>query len=118
MSVVSLTFVHDISRYFGDLDENGLRIPASAARLAASSDLPAVRPAASLYSAMFQRASAQTGQRKLTAEAAAALVDWLEPEHRAEATRLLLAGERLAQESVGLSYLSSHHEWLEGFRSI
>jgi hypothetical protein len=101
-------------RYFGDLDENGLRIPANASMLAESAGLPSVRPATGLYHAMFQRARGQAGQRKLTAEAAAGLSAWLDPEHREAASTLLTAGERLAQEAVGLSYLSQHDDWLEG----
>jgi hypothetical protein len=101
-------------RYFGDLDENGLRIPANASALAESAGLPSVRPATGLYSAMFRRAIGQSGQRKLTAEGAAVLSGWLDVEHQAEATQLITAGERLAQEAVGLSYLSEHKDWLEG----
>ena len=32
------------------------------------------------------------------------------------AAKLLTAGERLAQEAVGLSYVSRHDDWLEGLR--
>ena len=69
-------------RYFGDLDENGLRVPANAATLAAGVGLPPIRPATGLYGAMFQRASPQAGQRKLATEACDGLVDWLDAEHR------------------------------------
>ena len=101
-------------RYFGDLDENGLRIPANASTLAESDGLPMVRPATGLYGVMFQRAHGQAGQRKLTDGAAMALSEWLDPEQRDAAAKLLTAGERLAQEAVGLSYLSGNEEWLEG----
>jgi hypothetical protein len=100
-------------RYFGDLDENGLRIPFNGSALAESIGLPSVRPATGLYSAMLWRGRAQAGQRKVTAEAAAVLSAWLDPGHREAATSLLLAGKRLAQEAVGLSYLSNHDGWLE-----
>jgi hypothetical protein len=63
---------------------------------------------------MFRRALGQAGQRKVTTETAAALSGWLDPEHREAAVKLLTAGERLAQEAAGLSYLSRHEDWLEG----
>lgn len=104
-------------RYFGDLDENGLRVPANAAALAASAGLPLVRPAVGLYGAMFRRGAPQLGQRKLSTEAAADLARWLGPDHHAQAEQLLMTGERLAQEAVGLSYLSRHDDWLEDLRN-
>lgn len=104
-------------RYFGDLDENGLRVPANAAALAARTGLPPVRPAAGLYGVMFRRGVPQPGQRKLSSEAAADLASWLGPDHHAQAVQLLVTGERLAQEAVGLSYLSRHDDWLEDLRN-
>ena len=104
-------------RYFGDLDENGLRAPANAAALAASVGLPLVRPADGLYRVMFRQGTPQPGQRKLPAEAAAYLARWLGPDQRGQATRLLVTGERLAQEAVGLSSLSRHDDWLEDLRN-
>jgi hypothetical protein len=100
-------------RYFGDLDENGLRIPASATILAQGAGLPAVSPATGLYAAMLRLAHRQAGQRKVPIEAAADLSTWLDPAHRETAVKLLSAGERLAQEAVGLSYLLRHHDWLD-----
>ena len=104
-------------RYFGDLDENGLRTPANAAALAASASLPPVRPTTGLYGVLFRRGTPQPGQRKLPTESAADLARWLGPEHHAQAARLLVSGERLAQEAVGLSYLSRHDDWLEDLRN-
>jgi hypothetical protein len=104
-------------RYFGDLDENGLRVPVNAAALAAGAGLPLVRPAAGLYNVMLRRGSPQPGQRKLSPEATADLASWLGPDHHAQAARLLTEGERLAQEAVGLSYLSRHKDWLDGLRN-
>jgi hypothetical protein len=104
-------------RYFGDLDENGLRMPSNAAALAANVGLPPVRPAAGLYDVMFRRGAPQPGQRKLSREAAVGLVSWLESDRHAQAVRLLMMGERLAQEAVGLSYLSGHDDWMEDLRN-
>jgi hypothetical protein len=105
-------------RYFGDLDENGLRVPANAAALAASADLPPVRPATGLYGVLFRRGTPQPGRRRLPTESAADLARWLGAEHHAQAARLLLSGERLAQEAVGLSYLSRHDDWLEDLHNF
>lgn len=103
-------------RYFGDLDENGLRVPANAATLAGSAGLPVVRPATGLYRAMFRRGVPRSGQRSLSLETANGIASWLEPEQRARAVDLLVRGERLAQEAVGLSYLSQHDDWLASLR--
>jgi hypothetical protein len=115
-SVLSISRLgHSISavRYFGDLDENGLRVPMSAATLAHNEGLPAVTPATGLYAALLRRGVPQPGQRKLTPDAAAGLVSWLDPEHRSAAERLLVGGSRMAQEAVGLSCLSRQNGWLE-----
>jgi hypothetical protein len=103
-------------RYFGDLDENGLRIPASAGRTAEGSGLLPVRPAAGLYGAMFSRGKPQPGQRRVPSDSATSLAAWLAPAHREEAVRLLCDGYRLAQEWVGLSYLSGSGDWLRDLR--
>lgn len=100
-------------KYFGDLDENGLRVPANAAVLAANAGLPSIHPATGLYKVMLQRGMPQPGQRKLSYDAAADLASWLGPSHQAHAVQLLMTGGRLAQEAVGLSYLSQHDAWLE-----
>jgi hypothetical protein len=103
--------------YFGDLDENGLRIPASASLTAQGAGLPAVRPAAGLYSAMFAQGEPQAGQRRVPVDTATSLVAWLDPGHREGAAALLSGGLRLAQEWVGLSHLSRSADWLHRFRS-
>jgi hypothetical protein len=103
--------------YFGDLDENGLHIPASASLTAQGAGLPAVLPAAGLYSAMLDRGKPQPGQRRVAADTAASLVAWLNPAHRERASGLLSGGHRLAQEWVGLSYLRRSDDWLRGIHS-
>jgi hypothetical protein len=103
-------------RYFGDLDEKGLRVPSNAATLASSVGLPPVRPASSLYDAMFRRAEPQQGQRKLAQATAVELTRWLAPDHQPDAVQFLTAGERVAQEAVGLSYLSRSDDWLDELR--
>ena len=101
-------------RYFGDLDEIGLRVPGNAATLAAVEGLPSVYPASGLYAAMLRLGISQPGQRTVRREAANGLAAWLAEDHRQDAIRLLLSGERLAQEAVGMAYLSRHDDWLSG----
>lgn len=103
-------------KYFGDLDEKGLRVPLNASALAASTRLPTVHPASGLYGAMFRRAAPQHGQRKLSNGSSVDIAQWLAPEHQPDAVQLLTSGERLAQEAVGLSYLSRSDDWLTGLR--
>jgi Wadjet protein JetD, C-terminal len=98
-------------RYFGDLDRVGLRIPASASELAVTSGLPPVLPAVELYDALLEVGRPQPGQPRLTEPAARHLVRWLDPIHRGRVRHLLDAGERLAQEAVGLRYLLGHDNW-------
>jgi hypothetical protein len=101
-------------RYFGDLDEIGLRVPGNATALAVTEGLPPIYPAPGLYAAMLRLGSSQPGQRSVRREAASGLAAWLAEEHRQDAIRLLVSGERLAQESVGLAYLSRNDDWLSG----
>jgi hypothetical protein len=103
-------------RYFGDLDENGLRIPANASTVAQAEGLTPVVPAPGLYDALLQRGVRRQGQRQLLPDAAAKLAGWLDPPRRAAAATLLTDGARMAQEAVGLSYLTSHEDWLVGIR--
>jgi len=99
-------------RYFGDLDENGLRIPANASTIAQSEGLTPVVPASGLYRALLQRGVRQHGQRRLLLETVDKLVSWLDPTQRMAAGTLLTEGARIAQEAVGLSYLTAHDDWL------
>jgi len=111
LSIARLSHLIAEVRYFGDVDENGLRVPASAAVLAAAEGLPPIRPATGLYDALLGVGVPQAGQRQVTPAAAADLVNWLDEDHREPVEELLLAGERLAQEAVGLAYLSQHDQW-------
>jgi hypothetical protein len=112
MSIAALSHpISDIA-YFGDLDAKGLQVPANADRLAATVGLPRIRPAASLYTALQQTGVPQPGQPALQADTAAQLCTWFDPQHRDWAIAALVSGIRLAQEAVGLAYLTSHHDWL------
>lgn len=98
-------------RYFGDLDRNGLRIPANASDVAVACGLPQVQPAVQLYDALFHLGRPQPSGAVVDEPTAAQLVRWLHPAHRDQAAHLLQSGQRLAQEAVGLSYLLSRDDW-------
>ena len=87
-------------------------MPSNADRLSAAYRLPPVRPAAGLYSALERVGTHQDGQPRLTAATAAQLSSWLEPQHREWAVAALAGGTRIAQEAIGLAYLTDHDDWL------
>ena len=98
--------------YFGDIDPQGLAIPARATAVAIRVGLPPVEPAAGLYELLFAhgRPARYEGGAVDPAEGAA-LVSWLPLELRTPAAALLQRGERLAQEWVGAELLSRERGW-------
>ncbi len=100
--------------YFGDLDADGLRIPAAAAALAASEGLPPVRPAAGLYRLLLTAGRPQHGQPLVAADRAESLTAWLDPAARAAACELLRGGARLPQETVTARLLAADPGWRDG----
>jgi hypothetical protein len=113
-SVLSIaTIGHDVRdiAYFGDLDARGLQIPANADRLASALGLPHVRPAAGLYTALRDNGHRQSGPTPVDAAAAATLASWLPSQHHTWAAGLLTSGARIAQEAVGLTYLTEYDDW-------
>ncbi|MGH3913785.1 MAG: Wadjet anti-phage system protein JetD domain-containing protein [Pseudonocardiaceae bacterium] len=116
LSVISMEPAVREIRYFGDLDAAGLRIPASASRLALQEGLPAVQPATTLYTALLAVGHPRGGQLPLDAQRADELVAWLDPQHRQPCHLLLTNGHRIAQEAVGLTYLTTTSDWLERSR--
>lgn len=115
LSVADLDRPISAIHYFGDLDPSGLRIPANASALAASSGLPAVRPAVGLYEALLAAGRPQSDQQALSLSTAHDLTEWLAPAHREPVARLLCDGQRLAQEAVGLAYLLRHDDWRDSW---
>jgi hypothetical protein len=97
--------------YFGDLDRNGLQVPATASRVVAANALPPVRPAVWLYEALRHVGREQHGRPRVDDETASSLADWLDPRHRAWASGLLRSGVRLAQEAVGTRHLTHDDRW-------
>ncbi|MBI3687637.1 MAG: hypothetical protein HY241_09965 [Actinobacteria bacterium] len=98
----------DALAYFGDLDVRGLEIAAAGARLATELGLPPLVPAERLYQLLLQHGRpAPTGPKPDAARARAASA-WLPESLRVSVLDVLLAGNRLAQEAVGLELL--HNE--------
>lgn len=113
-SVTSLRPKHEVGaiRYFGDIDASGLAIPVGANVRAGENGLPEVEPAIELYDALFALGTALPGkERPLSSTQAEKLAAWLPEQHRDRAARLLMSGERLAQEWVGLRHLRSTEAW-------
>lgn len=109
----SVTYLADLAPgpervlYFGDIDPDGLDIPAYASQVAVASGLPAVEPAAELYRLLLTCGrptpnSAAARRRRLER-----LVGWLPSELRSEAAAVLDANRRLAQEWVGTEVLAA-----------
>ncbi|WP_460957616.1 hypothetical protein [Parasphingorhabdus pacifica] len=117
-SVQSIAERHRITqvRYFGDLDLSGVRIPAQAAAVAHDRGLPPVVPAPRLYDALLMIGRPSPSREKATIERAEPYLGWLDRAHRASATGLLAAGNRLAQEWVGLRHLTTSTDWHEDLR--
>jgi Uncharacterized protein conserved in bacteria C-term(DUF2220) len=92
------------AEYFGDLDENGLAIPADFSARRAAADLSSIRPAEPLYAWLLAHGKRQSvaGFHKAPPERA---LHWLPIELRAEARMLLEAGSRIAQECLGYEVL-------------
>ena len=111
LSVAELPDVRDIA-YFGDLDADGLRIPASAAALAAAEGLPAIRPAHGLYRLLLEAGTQQAGQARVDPARAVELAGWL-GEFAPAARELLTDGARIPQEAVSANALADAVEtWI------
>jgi Wadjet anti plasmid transformation system JetA-like protein len=111
-SVPDLAGVDEV-RYFGDLDTDGLRIPRNAATTALAEGLPPVRPAVGLYRRLLRAEMRQSGQQRLTGEAATDLVAWLpDADLAASAARLLVHGQRIPQEALSFTQLSADTGWV------
>jgi hypothetical protein len=113
MSVADLPGITAVV-YFGDLDADGLRIPASAAALAAAEGLPAVRPATGLYRLLLTAGRPQHGQPPVAADRAAELAGWLDAEQQPAVVELLRAAARLPQETLTARLLAAGPGWRDG----
>ncbi len=115
-SIAELPDVKDIL-YFGDLDADGLRIPAAAAVAAAEEQLPVVRPALGLYRLLLDVGVGQPGQPVLEPAPAAERAGWLGGTEAVRAAALLRIGERIPQETLTARVLAAHtHVWTDDIR--
>jgi hypothetical protein len=92
------------AEHFGDVDPEGLRIPAAMSVELRSCGLSALRPALSMYRWLFEhghRRGLPTGAAPLSAAAAA----WCGPELSSHAQKLFGDGHWIPQESLGLEQL-------------
>ncbi|GAA2230379.1 hypothetical protein GCM10010232_15860 [Streptomyces amakusaensis] len=120
-SIASIAPAHDVShiRYFGDLDPAGLRIPLRANTRISGSHIPEVLPAVELYDSLLQLGvpgRVPPRERNVSRAEAERLASWLAPHQRPAAIDLMLSGQRLAQEWVGLDHLTSDHRWHRAIR--
>jgi hypothetical protein len=95
----------DTLAYFGDLDVRGLEIAAAGTRLAVDLGLPPLVPAAGLYRLLIEHGHQAPADSKPDAAKVRAAVTWLPASLRGGVLDLLTAGNRLAQEAVGLDLL-------------
>ncbi|MFC9228453.1 Wadjet anti-phage system protein JetD domain-containing protein [Streptomyces decoyicus] len=110
-SVATLKEVPAVRRilYYGDLDADGLAIPARASIAADHYGLPPVEPATSLYSLLLKR-KPNAGER-IERERAHLLTAWLPAELREPAHALLTSARRLAQEATNRNHLRAEDGW-------
>ncbi|MEU4576864.1 hypothetical protein [Nonomuraea sp. NPDC023979] len=91
--------------YFGDVDLQGLQIPAAASASAVLAGLPAVVPALPLYELLFA-AGRERPAAPVPADSAARVSAWLGL-LAGRARNVLVSGIRLPQEAVGYELLST-----------
>jgi len=91
--------------YFGDLDVRGLEIAAAGTRLAGELGLPALVPATRLYQLLVEHGAVAPAESTPDPVKARTAAGWLPPALRTAVLDVLVAGNRLAQEAVGLELL-------------
>ncbi len=106
--VRELPSIHRIL-YYGDLDADGLAIPARASLTALQHGLPPIEPATGLYRLLLGHTP--TPSVPIADDRAQTLAAWLPTSLAAQAQRLLIAGQRLAQEVTNRNQLSSDSSW-------
>jgi hypothetical protein len=104
--------------YFGDLDYDGLRIPANACVTARTEGLPPLLPAVTLYQQLLATQIRQSGQPHVDEAARQPLIGWLASADTAdsakvasEVAQLLDDGQRVPQEALGSRELVSNGRW-------
>ncbi|MDJ0467105.1 Wadjet anti-phage system protein JetD domain-containing protein [Streptomyces sp. H27-C3] len=110
-SVENITELPGIRRivYYGDLDAEGIAIPARASINGAQHGLPPVEPAAGLYRLLL--AHEPTGGDIIDSTKAHGLAAWLPEGLRQAAHAALTNGQRHAQEATNRRELSAEPDW-------
>lgn len=113
----SVTFLADLqppprrALYFGDLDVNGLDIPAHASAVAVTAGLADIEAATLLYRLLLDHGHPVPVENPPSRYRVRKVTAWLPEKLRAAATAVLGDGQRLAQEWVGTELLASRrHE--------
>lgn len=98
--------------YYGDLDADGLSIPARASATAVQQGLPPIEPASSLYRTLLDRyGNRATKAAYIDDQRARLLVSWLPATCREQARDLLVSGQRIAQEALNRNDLKTEASW-------
>lgn len=108
--IARLDGITDIA-YYGDLDDDGLRIPQRANAAATASGLPPIRPAHGLYQLLLQQDVRGPAPRPVEPLDAERRVSWLSTTVRRSIADILTAGTRLAQEATGTLLLRRDNSW-------
>ncbi|MET8590395.1 Wadjet anti-phage system protein JetD domain-containing protein [Streptomyces sp. NPDC005078] len=110
-SVENTTELPGIHRivYYGDLDAEGIAIPARASINGVQHGLPPIEPATGLYRLLL--AHEPTAGDIIANERATSLTTWLPEELQQAAHALLTKGQRIAQEATNRNELSVEPDW-------
>ncbi|MET9664970.1 Wadjet anti-phage system protein JetD domain-containing protein [Streptomyces sp. NPDC006475] len=110
-SVENIAELSDIHRivYYGDLDAEGIAIPARASINGVQHGLPPIEPATGLYRLLL--AHEPTASDIIASDRAHSLTAWLPGELRQAAHDLLTKGQRLAQEATNRNELGPEPSW-------
>lgn len=110
-SIETVKEIQGIQRivYYGDLDAEGLAIPARASVTATQCGLPSVEPASALYDLLLSHTT--TPGQPVTDERAHTLTTWLPPSLRQRTHEVLTSGRRIAQEATNPNQLAADATW-------
>ncbi|MET8208360.1 Wadjet anti-phage system protein JetD domain-containing protein [Streptomyces sp. NPDC005373] len=110
-SVENITELSDIHRiiYYGDLDAEGIAIPARASINGVQHGLPPIEPATGLYRLLL--AHEPNAGDIIASDRAHSLTAWLPEDLRQAAHALLTKGQRIAQEATNRNGLSVDPDW-------
>ncbi|MFE6555178.1 Wadjet anti-phage system protein JetD domain-containing protein [Streptomyces sp. NPDC057746] len=107
-NIAELDGIHRIV-YYGDLDAEGIAIPARASINSVQHGLPPIDPATGLYRLLL--AHEPTGGDIIASDRAHSLTAWLPGELQQAAHALLTKGQRLAQEATNRNELGAEPTW-------